>query len=120
MIKALDRLSRLLNIKPRGTTPPLPPTLLLNASFRGGLSANRIAGNAFEREKEILSADEPHRAMYKIIIEEVIKDIQENGIIEIAVPQGTPFVLAQGGNVGGPIIVQGTVVNTMSGRGVLR
>lgn len=120
MIKALQRLGSLLNIKPRGVPKSIPPFLLLSAQFRGGLSPNRVSSRVFQREKEIYSADEPHRVMYSIIIEEVMKDIQENGVIEVAIPPGTPLVVAAGGNAGGPIVVNGTTTNFLGGKGVLR
>lgn len=120
MIKALERLSSLLNIKPRGASKPIPPFLLDNARFRGGLSPSRVSSRVFEREKEIYSADEPHRAMYSIIIEEVMRDIQENALVEVTVPPGTAIVIGSGANAAGPVLVQGTTNNFLVGKGVLR
>ncbi|MCK9544087.1 MAG: hypothetical protein M0R03_18875, partial [Novosphingobium sp.] len=109
--------------------PEVPPFLLVSgAKLRPGLSAKTIASNIIKRQSEANAhsgkmadgSDNIMEKMYVIIVEEIINAIVYNAKVDVAVDIGAIKVIAQGGNAGGPIVVQGTNVMPASGYGTIR
>lgn len=120
MKEIIEQIDSLLNIAPQGPSLPVPPPLLLNTFNRAGLSPTRLTQRVLEREAEIYAYDDPHRRFITILCEELVREIQENCIVEVAIPPATAVVSATGANGAGAVQSIGTVTNIMSGQGIMR
>jgi hypothetical protein len=98
-----------------GVTPPVPPSLILfGVPSRPGLSAQKIASSVIRRKAEAgLSVGDlpsgevsPDELMERIRIEEIIKAIQSDMIITVALPPGITVVSA-GASPAGPVTTVG-------------
>lgn len=115
----LEKILNLFKI-PTPPTIPIPSFVLLNAQKRGGLSAIRLANKVIGRESEILGTETPHQEMLRVICEELIREIQENGVVEIGV-QPSGQVTCVGVTASGiPLTAQGTMVTVQKGIGILK
>lgn len=107
-------------------TPIPPPLLLVGARNRSGLSAKSIASRIISRQSEAGAPVGPladgskniSEAMEVIRVEEIVNALITEAKIEIAIPPGVP-ITGVGGNVGGPVIIQGATTSYGSGVGVI-
>jgi len=108
-------------------TPIPPPLLLLGANTRSGLSARNVAARIISRQSDAgapVGANNDgtpnvYEAMEVIRMEEIINALITEAKIEIIIPPGTP-ITGVGGNVGGPVVVQGATTSYGKGNGVIR
>ena len=108
------------------TPMTLIPGIILagSAISRPGLSAMLIASNIIRRQSEAgapfgAAADGSANiaeAMERIRIEEIVKALKMDAMIQVGIPIGAIQFQGTGGNAGGPVMVTG--INTNAPRGV--
>lgn len=104
-----------------------PPTILVGAPLRPGLSASLIAAKIIARQSEagapagvLPSGNENIAELMEIIrIEEIINALLTDARIDVAIPIGIP-VQAIGANSGGPLQALGTTTGIGTGTGIIR
>lgn len=98
-----------------GITPPVPPPLILfGVPSRSGLSAQKLASNIIRRKADagLIVGDlpsgevSPDELMERIRAEELIKMMQSDMIITVALPPGITVVSA-GASPSGPVSTVG-------------
>lgn len=122
----LDAISKTLDI-PLPPPPPTPPPLIGNSATRSGLSPKKIAARIIARQSEagipvgtLPSGEEnPAELMEIIRIEEIIKALQNEAIIQVAIAPGTTLT-ATGGNAGGPVQSVGVTTGFGNGYGIVK
>jgi hypothetical protein len=123
-----DITSSLLNLfkLQSGVTPPVPaPLILVGVPSRSGLSAQKLASNIIRRKAEAglvvgdLPSGEvsPDELMERIRSEELIKMVQSDMIITVALPPGIT-VVAAGASPAGPVSTVGASTTIVIGYGV--
>jgi len=122
----IDSISKLLNIN-ISSAPTVPtPLILTGVGNRSGLSPIKIASRIIARKAEaglpvgVLSTGEaaPDEIMERIRVEEIIRALQEEAIILIAIPPGIP-INATGTSPAGPVTVLGSTVKISGGKGII-
>lgn len=118
--------TKVLNLSSIGGPPPVPtPLILIGVPLRAGLSPTKIASRIIARKSEaglpvgalpsgVISPDE---IMERIRIEEIVKAIQQDMIISVAVPPGITLTAA-GISPTGPVSVFGSTITFTKGYGV--
>lgn len=109
-------------------TPLPPPLIMAGAKLRPGLSAQSIAARIISRQSESgrqvgdIFADGPNaeETMELIRIEEIINAIQTEAKVEIVVPPGVAVTTVGVGNLGIPVVSQGSTTSMGIGDGVVR
>jgi hypothetical protein len=123
----LNNLSKLFNFRTT-PTPPIPlPLILTGVPKRDGISAQRVASNIIARKAEaglpvgVLPNGEPNNdeILERIRLEEIFRELLENGKIIVAIPPGST-IIANGGNAGGPITVVGSSTTIHNGFGIIQ
>lgn len=118
--------TKVLNLSSVGGPPPVPtPLILVGVPLRAGLSPTKIASRIIARKSEAglpvgaLPSGEinPDEIMERIRIEEIVKAIQQDMIISVAVPPGIT-VTAAGASPSGPVTVFGSTITFIKGYGV--
>lgn len=120
----------IMNVVEASRTPPpeIPAILILSgAKLRPGLSPTLIASKIIERQVEAgapagvlpSGSENISENMELIRIEEIIKAIQEDARVDIAIAPGIPLT-AQGANAGGPVVSVGMTTGIGSGNGIIR
>ena len=112
--------------KPAQSIPPI--LLLCEINNRSGLSAISLTSNIIARLPEIgfntgVNPDGSANMMNqytKIICEELIKEIQNNGLVDCAVNSGQININSSGACAVGPVTTTGTNIMPFSIKGVLR
>jgi hypothetical protein len=122
-------LSSLLNLfkLPTARSQSMPTPLILASTARPGLSPSKIAARIIQRQSEAgipvgpLPSGEisPDEIMERIRVEEIIKAITTEAVVDVAIKPGT-VIQGTGGNAGGPVQVAGTVVGIASGNATVR
>jgi hypothetical protein len=108
-------------------TRRLPSPLILSSTVRPGLSPSKIAARIIQRQSEAgipvgpLPSGEisPDEIMERIRVEELIKALTSEAVVDVAIQPGT-VIQGTGGNAGGPVQVAGTVVGISSGNAIIR
>jgi hypothetical protein len=122
----MDYISKLLNINV-SSAPTIPtPLILTGVANRSGLSPIKIASRIIARKSEaglsvgVLSTGEvaPDEIMERIRVEEIIRALQEEAIILVAIPPGI-LVQAAGTSPSGPVTVLGSTTNLSGGKGII-
>lgn len=98
---------------PAQTVPVMP--LYCESELRSGLSATLIASKIISRLPDVgvPTGNNPDGSenvvnkVIKILCEEVVNAIKEDGVVMISVPPMKISVTASGGNAGGPVVVTG-------------
>jgi hypothetical protein len=120
--------TKVLNLNSTGGPPNVPTILLLvGASKRPGLSPTKIASKIIARKPEAgvpvgalpSGSDNPEEIMWRIAIEEIIKAIQQDSVISVAVPRGIT-VQASGSGPTGPVTVVGQSILPIKAYGVIQ
>lgn len=118
--------TKVLNLSSIGGPPPVPtPLMLVGVPLRAGLSPTKIASRIIARKSEAglpvgalpSGAVNPDEVMERIRIEEIVKAIQQDMIISVAVPPGIT-VTAAGISAAGPVSVFGSTITFTKGYGV--
>ena len=118
--------TKVLNLSSIGGPPPVPtPLILLGVPLRAGLSPTKIASRIIARKSEAglpvgalpSGAINPDEIMERIRIEEIVKAIQQDMIISVAVPPGITLTAA-GISPTGPVSVFGSTITFTKGYGV--
>ena len=122
-------LSSLLNLfkLPTARSQSMPTPLILASTARPGLSPSKVAARIIQRQAEAgipvgpLPSGEisPDEIMERIRVEEIIKAITTEAVVDVAIKPGT-VIQGTGGNAGGPVQVAGTVIGIASGNAVVR
>jgi len=124
----IEGFDKVLSLSSVGSPPPVPtPLILLGVPQRTGLSPTKIATRIIARKSEAglpvggLSTgnSNPDEIMERIRIEEIIRALQEDAIISVAVPPGIS-VTAAGISPAGPVTVFGTSITYMKGYAVIQ
>lgn len=114
---------------PETPVVPLPPPLIMfGAKLRPGLSAQSIAANIISRQSESgrvvgdVFADGPNveEAMEVIRVQEIINALLNEAKIEVVIPPGVQVTTIGVGNLGSPVISQGSTTSMGIGDGVIR
>ena len=108
---------------------PIPAILLICSVFRRpGLSAMIIASKVIRRQSEFgaptgaLPDGSPNKmnAFIAIMAEEVVREIQQSGVVESVIPPGTMVITGFGANAGGPVTIIGTNMMPTKATGIPR
>lgn len=119
-------LTKLLKIQNVGVANRLPtPLVFTGAPLRAGLSPTKIASRIIARKPEAglpvgalpSGGVAPDEIMERIRIEEIVKAIQQEMVIQVAIPPGTTLTAA-GASPAGPVSVFGSTLTFTTGYGV--
>jgi hypothetical protein len=125
IIGGFDKILKLSSI---GGPPPVPtPLILIGAPRRPGLSPTKIASRIIARKSEaglpvgVLPSGSvsPDEIMERIRIEEIVKALQQDAIISVAIPPGITLTAA-GISPTGPVSVFGSTITFSKGYGVIQ
>jgi hypothetical protein len=114
---------------PEPPLTPLPPPLIMSgANLRTGLSPQGIASDIISKQSNAgrvvgdVFADGPNveEAMEVIRVQQIINAILTDAKIEIVVPPGVSVSTTGIGNLGAPVISQGTTTSMGIGNGIVR
>lgn len=120
--------TKILKLSSIGSPPPIPtPLILVGVPQRGGLSASKIAHEIIKRKSEaglpigVLPNGNanPDEIMEKIRVEEIIKALQTDAIISVAIPPGITLSAA-GISPAGPVSVYGSTITVTKGYGIIQ
>lgn len=114
---------------PTTNIPTQIPTILIfsGVPLRSGLSAIKIASRIINRKSEaglnvgVLPSGmvSPDEIMERIRIEEIIKALQQESIISVAIPPGIT-INASGISPTGPVTVVGSSITYVKGFGIIQ
>ena len=119
---------RVLSLSSVGGVPPVPtPIILVGVPRRSGLSPIKIASRIIARKSEaglpvgaLPSGNvSPDEIMERIRVEEIIKALQQDAVISVAIPPGTTLTAA-GISAVGPVSVFGSTITFTKGYGVIQ
>lgn len=125
IINGFDKVLKLSSI---GGPPPIPtPLILVGVPRRTGLSPTKIASRIIARKSEaglpvgVLPSGQvsPDEIMERIRIEEIIKALQQDAIVSVAIPPGITLSAA-GISPTGPVSVFGSTITFSKGYGVIQ
>jgi len=111
-----------------GGPPPIPtPLILVGIPLRTGLSPTKIASNIISRKSEAglpvgalpSGAVNPDEIMERIRIEEIVKALQQDAKISVAIPPGITLTAA-GVSPAGPVSVFGSTITFTKGYGIIQ
>lgn len=124
----IDGFNKVLKLGSIGSPPPIPvPLILSGVQRRSGLSPIKIASRIISRKSEAglpigalpSGGVSPDEIMERIRIEEIIKALQEDGLITVGIPPGMT-IQAAGIGPSGPVTVVGSSVLPFKGFGVIQ
>ena len=124
----ISRFDKVLKLSSIGGPPPLPtPLILVGVPRRTGLSPTKIASRIIARKSEaglpvgVLPSGQvsPDEIMERIRVEEIIKALQQDAIISVAIPPGITLSAA-GISPTGPVSVFGSTITFSKGYGVIQ
>lgn len=119
---------KILNLSSIGGPPPIPaPIILVGIPQRPGLSPIKIASRIIARKSEAglpvgalpSGGASPDELMERIRIEEIVKALQQDAVISVAIPPGTAISAADISPTG-PISVFGSTIMFTKGYGVIQ
>ena len=119
---------KILNLSSIGGPPPIPaPIILVGIPQRPGLSPIKIASRIIARKSEAglpvgalpSGGASPDEIMERIRIEEIVKALQQDAVISVAIPPGTA-ISAAGISPTGPVTVFGSTIMFTKGYGVIQ
>lgn len=118
--------TKVLSLSSVGGPPPVPaPLILVGVPLRTGLSPTKIASRIIARKSEAglpvgalpSGGVNPDELMERIRIEEIVKAIQQEMLISVAIPPGITLTAA-GISGAGPVSVFGSTITFIKGFGV--
>lgn len=125
IIGGFDKILKLGSI---GGPPPVPtPLIMIGVPRRSGLSPTKIASNIIARKSEAglpvgalpsgaVASDE---IMERIRIEEIVKALQQDAVISVAIPPGIT-ITAAGISPAGPVTVAGSTILITKAYGIIQ
>lgn len=125
IIGGFDKILKLSSI---GGPPPVPaPLIMVGVPRRSGLSPTKIASNIIARKSEAglpvgalpsgaVASDE---IMERIRIEEIVKALQQDAVISVAIPPGIT-ITAAGISPAGPVTVAGSTILITKAYGIIQ
>lgn len=127
MKEIFDKISNIFKLPRIPVTPTPSPLVLTGIPRRPGLRASMVAERIISRKQEaglpvgVLDNGDPNpdEIMYRIVVEEIFKALEQEAVIEVAIRPGDQAVGA-GGNAGGPVVVNSTTVTIGSGYGIIK
>lgn len=123
-----NTLDKILSIQSVGTPSSIPtPLILFGVPKRSGLSPTKIASRIISRKSEAglpvgalpSGGVSPDEIMERIRVEEIIKALQEEAVLSVAIPAGTS-IIANGASPAGPVTVYGNTITLTKGFGVIQ
>lgn len=120
--------STILKLQSSGKPIPIPvPLILTGIPQRSGLSPIKIASRIISRKSEAgipvgllpSGAVNPDEMMWRIAIEEIIRALQEDAVISVAIPPGIT-INATGMSPAGAVTVVGATVVYSKGYGIIQ
>lgn len=122
-------LASLLNLfkLPTARSRSISTQFVLASAARPGLSPSKVAARIIQRQAEAgipvgpLPSGEisPDEIMERIRVEEIIKAIVTEAVVDVAIKPGT-VIQGTGGNAGGPVQIAGTVLGVAAGNALIR
>lgn len=118
--------TKVLSLSSIGGPPAVPtPLIMVGVPFRSGLSPTKIASSIIARKSEaglpvgVLPSGSvnPDEIMERIRIEEIVKALQQDMIISVAIPPGITLTAA-GVSAAGPVSVFGSTITIIKAYGV--
>lgn len=125
IVSGFDKILKLSSV---GGAPTIPtPLILVGVPRRSGLSPTKIASRIIARKSEaglpvgVLPSGgvSPDEIMERIRIEEIVKALQQDAIISVAIPPGITLTAA-GIAPSGPVSVFGSTITFSKGYGVIQ
>lgn len=118
---------KVLTIKVPNTTRVPAPLILIGSPLRSGLSPTKIASRIIARKSEAglpvgalpSGGVAPDEIMERIRIEEIVKALQQEATITVAIPAGTALTAA-GTSPAGPVTVFGSTITITTAFGILQ
>jgi len=119
---------KILSLSSVGSPTPVPtPLILIGVPMRTGLSPTKVASRIIARKSEAglpvgvlpSGAVSPDEIMERIRVEEIMKALQEDAIISVAIPPGITLTAA-GISPAGPVSVFGSTITFTKGYGVIQ
>ena len=120
--------NKILKLQTIGTPTTVPTILILAGSQkRSGLSPTKIASRIISRKSEAglpvgalpSGGVSPDEIMERIRVEEIIKALQEEALISVAIPPGITLTAA-GASPSGPVTVVGNTITLTKGYGIIQ
>jgi len=123
----LNGIKKILKIQGGSATSVPAPLILIGSPSRSGLSPTKIASRIIQRKTEAglpvgalpSGGVSPDELMERIRVEEIIKALQEDAKITVAVPPGTTLTAA-GASPSGPVNVVGSTITLTTAYGVIQ
>jgi len=105
-----------------------PPLIMLGGNLRTGLSPKQITSRVISRQSEAGApvgdiwgdGENVMEGIISIICEEVIYAIQNESVVNVVVPPGTPLTTIGVGNLGTPVVSQGYTTSYKVANGIIR
>lgn len=98
----------------------LPSPILLLARNRSGISQTRISNEVIAKLPQIRQTDEPEETYVRVLVDAIVKEILENGKIEVAVNPGAVTTIVTGTSPVGPIAGSGQNPAPFKATGVIQ
>lgn len=124
----LSGIKKILKLQNSSSSATLPtPLILIGGASRSGLSPTKIASRIIQRKSEAglpigalpSGSVSPDELMERIRIEEIIRALQEDAKITVAIPPGTTLTAA-GASPSGPVNVVGSTITITTGYAVIQ
>ena len=128
ILKIVEKVTNLLN-KARVPFIPIPAILLVCSVFkRPGASCMLAAANAIKRQSEFGAptgalpdgSKNMMNALIYVNMCETMRELRENAIVEVVIPQNSIVINSFGANAGGPVASVGTNTLPIKGYGIIR
>jgi hypothetical protein len=119
---------KMLNLSSVGAPPQVPTLLILSGvPRRSGLSPTKISSRIIARKGEAglpigtlpSGSANPEEIMWGIVVEEIVKALQQEAVISVAIPAGITLTAA-GASAAGPVTVMGSTIMYSKGYGVIQ
>jgi len=120
--------NKILTIQTAGSSVGIPtPLILVGAQKRSGLSPTKIASRIIARKNEAgipvgalpSGGVAPDEIMERIRIEELVRALQQETIVSVAIPPGITLT-ATGISPSGPVTVFGNTITLSKGYGIIQ
>lgn len=115
--------------KARQPLEPISGILLLCSVFkRPGMSSMVASANAIKRQSEFGAptgklpdgTDNMMNSLIYVSIDETLRELRNNGKVEVVIPPGSIVIKGFGANAGGPVVFEGTNIINATGTGIIR
>jgi hypothetical protein len=124
----IGSITKILKIQTIGGATTVPsPIILVGAPLRSGLSPTKIASRIIARKSEAglpvgalpSGGASPDEIMERIRVEEIIKAIQQESVVTVAIRPGITLTAA-GASPAGPVTVFGSTITLVSAKGIIQ